>query len=258
VYKLVCEAEEKLAQFKSNNPQKFNDVVKKNHTYDKLAVDCVLREMSSFFNIDETRMVVRNFDHNKFKQFFMDTIGAMKSMGSDQHLVLKIGHIHTKPIMHFIYYMSRFFKKVHVIRPRTVKMHTDEQYIVAQCYNNELSQSVADHIDGVFATWTADKYCRYFDVGNIEAIEGQFYSYNLNIAKNIIYNINKVIDCDNVNPHFQHVKSVEFCNIFGVSEPKNIVCENGHKFKKIQVYPLKNAVVCEKCFKLFIVKKNDL
>jgi hypothetical protein len=113
--------------------------------------------------------------------------------------------------------------------------------------------------------WNTEHYFRVMGIDIPEEFETQFLNYNKVIIENQQIYIEKTIKCnysedeipDKQLEAFQNKNAQIFCSNFGIpvnlSDSDISVCKHFKK-KKIPLHPLKNAMVCEKCFTLLLVK----
>lgn len=199
-----------------------------------------------------------------FHLLFSQIVNGLHMQLRKGHMIIKIFDSITRPTCQLIYYLTNFYEKVSIIKPRTSRYTNSEKFIVARRFKGILSDELKA-LDKIVTNWNQEQYFRVMGIDVPEEIESQFLVYNKTIIENQQMYIEKTIRC-NYNEDeipnkqleaFQNKNALLFCSNFGIpvnlSDSDISVCKHIKK-KKIHITPLKNTMVCEKCFALLLCK----
>ena len=83
------------------------------------------------FNYDDQY----NFQEQlSYKLIYSEIITALHTLKNGGHFILKIFDIFTHNTFHLIYFVSKFFKKVHIIKPFSSRPANSEKYLVCKSF----------------------------------------------------------------------------------------------------------------------------
>ena len=131
-----------------------------------------------------------------YKLIYSEIITALHTLKNGGHFILKIFDIFTHNTFHLIYFVSKFFKDVHIIKPFSSRPANSEKYLVCKSFigiskkygtlllNTLLDWNVLNHnskyVTNIFTIAVTDNYKRI-----MKAIQ----NYNIVFVKNQIKNI---------------------------------------------------------------------
>jgi 23S rRNA U2552 (ribose-2'-O)-methylase RlmE/FtsJ len=197
---------------------------------------------------------------------FSQIVTALHMQSEKGYLILKIFDTITRPTCQLIYYLTKFYENISIIKPRTSRYTNSEKFIVAQRFKGITTDELKS-LDNILNIWKPDEYCRLIGLEIPDDIEKQFLLYNKIITENQYCYIEKTIKCnynedeipDKQLEAFQNKNALLFCSNFGIpinlsdSDTDISVCKHVKK-KKIQMGSLKSVAVCEKCFCFILIK----
>lgn len=204
-----------------------------------------------------------------FYLLFLQIVSSLHMQAKEGHMIVKIFDTMTRSTCQLIYYLTNFYERVSLVKPRTSRYTNSEKFIVAKNFKG-ISSEELNKLDKIINTWSnlnknTENYLRIMGINIPEEIESQFMTYNNFMVKNQYSYIDKTIRC-NYNEEeipakqleaFQNKNALLFCSNFGI--PVNLIdsdismCKHSKK-NKISLYTLKNTVLCEKC--LTLITKN--
>jgi 23S rRNA U2552 (ribose-2'-O)-methylase RlmE/FtsJ len=205
-----------------------------------------------------------NQEQLAFNMLFDQVLAGLHMQLRNGYMIIKIFDSITRPTCQLIYYLSNFYEKVSIIKPRTSRYTNSEKFIVARKFKGILNEELKA-LDKIMTNWNPEHYFRILGIDIPEEIEAQFLAYNKIIIENQYNYIEKTIKCnyneeeipDKQLEAFQNKNALLFCSNFGIpvnlSDSDISVCKHIKK-KKIQIGSLKNTMVCEKCFSILLVK----
>lgn len=200
-----------------------------------------------------------------FYLLFAQVVTALHIQKENGFLLLKFFDSITRPTCQLVYYLTKFYTNVSIIKPRTSRYTNSEKFIFARNFK-KIDDSELDTLDLMLNNWGNDQYLRVLGIDIPEDIEKQFFVYNEIIIDNQFKYIEKTIKCNYMEDDvpdkqleaFQNKNALIFCNNFDI--PANSFDSDLHgckhsKKKKTQLGTLKNCTICEKCFS-FVLTKN--
>jgi 23S rRNA U2552 (ribose-2'-O)-methylase RlmE/FtsJ len=207
-------------------------------------------------------------DHNNQEQLTLQLICsqivcALNCQKKSGHFILKIFDSFTAPTCQLIYYLTKFYTNVSIIKPRTSKYTNSEKYVVCRNFKG-ISKEQQLITTNLVKNWNNDYYCRTFGIEIPEQVKKLFKNYNTKMIRNQMEYIEKAISCsynEEETPQkqlsaFQNRKAQDYCKIFGITSGLSDTRFEGlckhFKKTKIHIGPLRNTMVCEKCFLLLI------
>ncbi len=197
-----------------------------------------------------------------FYLLFAQVVTGLHLQMENGHMIVKIFDTITRPTCQLIYYLSNFYEKVSIIKPRTSRYTNSEKFIVARNFKGIQSEELSS-LDEIMLNWKYEQFFRLMGIEIPEEIETQFLNYNKIIIENQHNYIEKAIRCnyneeeipDKQLEAFQNKNALIFCSNFGIpvnlSDSDISVCKHIKK-KKISIPHLKNAMVCEKCYSVVV------
>lgn len=221
-----------------------------------------------FFTADISIDISHDSDNQEqliFHLIFAQVLLMLKSHQLGGNGVIKIFDSLTRPTCQLIYFLTKFYEFVNIIKPRICRYSEAEKFIIFRNFKG-IDKDQLTSMQDVLKEWKENLYFRVIGIQIPDNIEKQFFDYNNNLIKNQITYIEKTINC-NYNEDeipekqleaFQNRKAIDFCTFFGISlnlseSELSSVCKHTTK-KKIHVPILKNCMVCEKCLCLIISK----
>jgi 23S rRNA U2552 (ribose-2'-O)-methylase RlmE/FtsJ len=237
----------------------YNDL-KKFSTSEK--IDVIIADYVNENNYDET-----NQEQYLFYILFCEVYKALSVQKENGYFLIKIFDNVTRPTCQLIYYLARFYETVTIIKPRTSRYTDSEKFVMCKKFKS-ISEIELRNIELFINGWKPELFTRLLGIKIPEEIENQFLNYNKNLIENQYNYIQKTLSCNHNDPElpekqmeaFQNKLAIIFCNNFNIqvnlSESINSSCRHDKK-RKIKIGKLKSISLCEKCFTLFIYKKNE-
>jgi 23S rRNA U2552 (ribose-2'-O)-methylase RlmE/FtsJ len=198
-----------------------------------------------------------NQEQLTFHNLFIQIVFALRNQSKNGVYIIKIYDTITRPTCQLIYYLTKFYENVSIIKPRTSKYTNSEKFIVAKKFIGISSEELT-LLEDILDIWKPEQFLRMLGIEIPDEIEKQFFAYNKFLIENQYNYINKAIRCSYNQEEipekqleaFQNKNAITHCSNFGIHinliDTDISACKHIKK-KKIQIESLKNTMLCEKC-----------
>jgi 23S rRNA U2552 (ribose-2'-O)-methylase RlmE/FtsJ len=236
----------------SNNLRMFESHETFNLLYDFDIITC---DISTDSSCDPN-----NKEQLSFRTFFSHALNGIKLQKIGGFIIFKIFDTITRPTCQLIYYLTNFYEKIDIMKPRTSRYSSSEKFIIASNFKG-ISHEELEILENMLISWDSNLYCRLTGVDIPESVEKIFYDYNqkliekqfIYIEKIFRYNYEDDSSLEKQLSAFQNKKAIEFCKNFNIKSNinDNIVCKHYKKIK-ISINGIKNCCICSSCYLLVI------
>jgi 23S rRNA U2552 (ribose-2'-O)-methylase RlmE/FtsJ len=198
---------------------------------------------------------------NLYTIFFEIIFAVNQKVGSTA--IIKVFDLITRPSVQLLYYLTKLYHSVQIIKPRTSRITSSEKYLVLKNFKGIPKRNL-DNLRNALNIWNSNPngYCRSFGIDIPESFEKLLHRYNCDIINLQIRYIERAIyyshNDDKINENFiyafQNRKAYDLCKLLGIIPNDNSECKHSKKSKNNQVndYLKVDLFVCDKCFELVL------
>lgn len=226
-------------------------------------VDIVVCDSSS----SDSQHDPNSLEQLSFYNMFCQAVVAMDMLTLNGCMYMKIFDTLTRPTCQFLYYLTKFYENVVVIKPRSSRYTNSEKFLVAKNFKG-ISVQEMGLLNKTIRSWSSNKYFSTLGIEIPKEIKSKLLNYNNKlmttqytyIKKAVKYSQNNEFMLDKQIEAYQNKIAHMFCSNFGIAVnlmDHDISCCKHTTKKKIKIGNLVNGAVCEKCLRFIFSRTQE-
>lgn len=228
--------------------ENMEELVNSSEKVDIITCDC--NEDTSFDPLNNEQLI--------FRRLFVYIYTCLRLQKDNGTSIIKIYDTNTRPTGQLLYYMTKFYESVSIIKPRTSRYTNSKKIVVMKNFLGTSEEDI-EFMDKTIKQWDKDKYVRIFDFEVPDKFEEQLGDYNKNLLNVKLTYMEKIIK---YNSHdtiperqleaFQNKIAQTFCDMFKIPIDIAVTKCSHENNKKLNIFKMNNLKVCEECYCFFL------